>query len=105
MFTLNLGLDNKEVYEGCEMKEVGGRLTLVTKPQDAMQIVGRNITKMVNAEVAKPKDPAVDAVTQVMLTGAMAVWVYLIAEHIVLHRFNELWYTDGLGNIMQIAQH
>ena len=31
-FTINLGLDNKQLYNGCDIAEVGGRLALTTPP-------------------------------------------------------------------------
>jgi hypothetical protein len=96
MFTINLGLDNEELYDGCEIEEVGGRDTLTTPPDKAANIIGRNAQTLV--ENAKDRE----AVT---LTGPMAVWAYLVVFHAVLHAFGEVWYQDGRGNRVLIAKH
>ena len=41
---LDLSLNNKELYEGCEIIEVGGRLTLKTPPEVAKEIIGTLLT-------------------------------------------------------------
>lgn len=93
---LNLGLDNRELYAGCETTEVGGRLALVTPPAEAVNIVGRNANRIVDA---------VQARDEITLTGPMAVWAYLAVFHIVVHRFNKVWYNDGRNDSVLIAQH
>lgn len=95
---IDMGLTNKQLYAGCEIGEVGGRQTLMTKPVDAANIIGRNAKAIVDAVPAAERD-------RVTLTGAMAVWAYLIVEHVVLHMFGELWYDDGKGNTVLIAKH
>ena len=93
---LNLGLDNRELYAGCEVTEVGGRLTLVTPPAEATNIVGRNATRIVEA---------VQAHDEITLTGPMAVWAYLVVFHVVVHRFGQVWYSDGRNEPILNAQH
>ena len=93
---INLGLDNSVLYVGCEISEVGGRLTLDTPPAEASNIIGRNAAALV--------DEAEDRST-VTLTGPMAVWAYLIVFHIVVHKFTEVRYDDGRGNNVLIAKH
>ena len=93
---LNLGLDNRELYAGCEVTEVGGRLTLVTPPAEAANIIGRNATRIV--EAVKARD-------EITLTGPMAVWAYLVVFHVVVHQFNKVWYNDGRNPPILIAQH
>lgn len=41
---IDLGLGNVQLYTGCEVGEVGGRQTLLTKPAEAANIIGRNAT-------------------------------------------------------------
>jgi len=98
VLTINVGLDNKELYEGCEVSEAGGRLVLVTPPAEAANIIGRNAAKLVDAVPSGERD----AVT---LTGAMAVWAYLVVFHVICHQFAEVWYNDGRGGVVLIAKH
>lgn len=95
---INLGLDNAELYSGCEIEEVGGRKNLLTPPSEAGNIIGKNIAEIVAAVPAAERD-------QVTLTGPMAVWAYLVVFHAVLHAFNRVVYSDGRGNDLAIAAH
>lgn len=62
MQTIDISLQNADLYQGCEIEEVAGRLNLTTPINEAVNIVGRNVATM---------DLKGDAIT---LTGAMAVW-------------------------------
>ncbi|MDR3559428.1 MAG: hypothetical protein P4L62_02790 [Candidatus Pacebacteria bacterium] len=44
--TINLGLDNPELYRGCEIEKVAGRANLTTSVVSAIEIVGENIAAM-----------------------------------------------------------
>jgi len=94
---IDLSLNNNTLYAGCEIEEVTGRLNLKTPPEEAVNIIGRNINKILSS---KQKDD-----TSVTLTGAMAVWSYLIVFHAVVHRFTEVWYDDGRNPSLLIAKH
>ena len=96
MVEIDLGLGNNNLYEGCEITEVGGRLTLTTPPSEAANIVGRNAGKILDS---------VQDFSEVILTGPMAVWAYLVVFHQVVHRFSSVFYEDGRGNRVLIAQH
>ncbi|HQO78981.1 MAG TPA: hypothetical protein PLG17_10785, partial [Thermodesulfobacteriota bacterium] len=93
---INLGLENAALYEGCVVKEVGGRLSLMTPPEEAVNIVGRNVKKLIDAAGDR---------SAVTLTGPMAVWAYLVVFHQVVHRFSAVFYDDGRSGAVQIAQH
>ena len=93
---LNMGVENGALYRGCEVKEVGGRLSLITPPEKAINLVGRNATKLIEG---------VDDRSEITLTGPMAVWTYMVVFHIVVHKFSQVWYDDGRGNSLQISQH
>ena len=93
---IDLSLNNKELYDGCEIKEVAGRLSLITPPDIAINIVGKNIAKIVTNTPNR---------AYLVLTGPMAVWAYLVVFHAVVHAFKEVWYDDGKGNKLQLAQH
>lgn len=98
MITIDISLANGDLYAGCEINEVGGRANLVTPVAVATNIVGRNAQAIVDAT------PVTDR-KAVTLTGAMAVWSYLVVFHVVLHRFNEVWYNDGRNPAELIAAH
>lgn len=95
---IDLSLNNKSLYEGCEIEEVAGRLNLKTPVKDAVNIVGRNINGIVD------NTPADDR-TEVTLTGAMAMWAYLIVFHAVVHKFSKVYYDDGRSGAVVIAAH
>lgn len=96
MTTIDVSLNNAALYAGCQIEEVAGRLNLTTPIADAVNIVGRNIAKIVD------EDENRDEVT---LTGAMAVWAYLIVNHAVLHRYRRVHYNDGRSGSVLIAAH
>ena len=94
--TLNMGLENYDLYQGCDIKTVGGRLSLITPAEEAADIIGRNVIKIIKQCADR------DSIT---LSGAMAIWAYLIVFHAVVHNFKQVWYDDGRGHAIQIAQH
>lgn len=91
--TIDMSLRNAALYEGCGVEEVAGRLNLVTPVEGAVRNVGRNINAL-----------DVDG-DEVVLTGPMAVWAYLVVFHAVVHRTKKVWYDDGRGNRVLIAAH
>ena len=84
----DLSLKHQALYAGCEVQEVAGRLALTTPVKEAVNILGRNANKLVDELVA-------DGVEEITLTGAMAVWAYLVVFHITVHRFRRVSYDDG----------
>ncbi|MBR2767059.1 hypothetical protein IKD67_03195 [Candidatus Saccharibacteria bacterium] len=96
MATINIGLNNSALYNGCEIEEVAGRLNLTTPVERAVTIVGRNIADIVAAE---------DDRDEIVLTGPMAVWSYLVVFHAVVHAFRRVYYDDGRGNKVLVAAH
>lgn len=95
--TIDLSLKNRQLYAGCEIEEVAGRLNLVTPVTDAANLVGRNARKLVEEVPAGQRD-------SVILTGPMAVWSYLVVFHVVVHSFTKVEYGDGRGTYL-IAKH
>ena len=93
---INMSLTNATLYEGCTIEEVAGRLNLTTPVEKAVGVVGRNIAAIV-AE-ADDRD-------EVVLTGPMAVWSYLVVFHAVVHAFRHVYYDDGRGNKVLVAAH
>ena len=90
---LNLGLDNAELYAGCNIETVAGRKNMTTDVADAVNIVGENVHKM---------SLSGDEIT---LTGAMAVWSYMVVFHAVVHRFRKVYYDDGRNGEVLVAAH
>ena len=87
----DLSLGHTQLYAGCEVQEVAGRLALVTPVSDAVNIVGRNAKQIVDELVT-------DGVEELTLSGAMAIWAYLVVFHSVVHRFRRIYYDDGKPN-------
>lgn len=95
--TIDLSLKNAALYEGCKIGEVAGRLNLETPVAEAVAIVGKNINKMAAETPASER-------SEVVLTGPMAVWSYLVVFHAVVHLFTKVYYSDGKNQVL-IAQH
>jgi hypothetical protein len=93
MKTLNIGLNNTDLYQGCEVEEVAGRLNLTTPVEEAVSVVGKNIANM---------ELSGDEIT---LTGPMAVWAYLVVFHAIVHRYKRVYYDDGRSGTVLIAAH
>lgn len=88
---LDLSLSNAELYAGCKIEEVAGRLALMTPKEEAVNIVGRNARRLVEELVAAGTE-------EVSLSGAMAIWAYLVVFHAVAHRFRLVFYDDGTSS-------
>ena len=98
-FTLDLSLANAELYAGCEIQEVAGRPTLMTPADEAIQSVGRNARNIIEGLVSS-------GIEEITLTGAMAIWAYLVVFHAAVHRFRRVYYDDGRpGGKILIAAH
>jgi hypothetical protein len=95
--TIDLSLRNGQLYAGCTVEEVAGRLNLSTPVDEAIQIVGRNVRDLVAAVPAAERG-------EVVLTGPMAVWSYLVVFHAVVHCFTSVKYSDGRGDYL-VAKH
>jgi hypothetical protein len=85
------------LYEGCSVEEVAGRQVMTTPLPEAVNIVGRNADEIVKADSERD---------EVVLTGAMAIWSYLIVFHAVVHAYRRVYYSDGRGGAeLLIAAH
>ena len=98
MKTIDLSLNNVELYAGCEITEVGGRSNLVTPVVEAVSLVGKNVAGIVAGTSREER-------TEVTLTGPMAVWSYLVVFHAVVHAFTRVYYSDGRSEPVLIAAH
>ena len=95
---IDLSLKNAALYEGCVIEEVAGRLNLTTPVTEAINIVGRNVNKLVASIPAAERD-------EVELTGPMAVWSYIVVFHAVVHAFSRVTYNDGRSGVVVVAAH
>ena len=96
MTTLDLSLKNSILYEGCEAEEVAGRLNLLTPPSQAANTVGRNIEAWLTRQTQRD---------EIILTGGMAIWAYLIVFHAVVHKYRRVYYDDGRSGPILVAAH
>ena len=95
---IDLSLSNELLYQGCNVEVVAGRANLTTPVAEAVEIVGANIDKIVAAVPASERQ-------QVVLTGPMAVWAYLIVFRAVVNSFREVVYDDGRSGAVVVARH
>jgi len=95
---IDLSLKNEALYAGCRIEEVAGRLNMTTPVSEAVAVVGRNIGAIVAGVAATERD-------EIVLTGPMAVWAYLIVFHAVVHAWRRVSYDDGRTGPVVIAAH
>lgn len=97
---INLKVEkNSEIYEGCKIEEVGGRPVLQNSMDSkTLNNIGKNIQNVIE-EYAKPSH------YRCILTGPAPIQIYLIAFHLVVHRFSRIEYTDGKNASVIIARH
>lgn len=90
---LDLSLANDRLYSGLDIQMEAGKLNLRTPPENAMAAMTANLDRM---EI----DPA-----EVVLTGGMAVWAYLVVFHYLHGRTSRIYYEDGRGKRVLVAAH
>lgn len=120
---LDLSLNNEMLYAGADIEEVAGKLNLKTPVTEAVNLVGRNVSLILNAHRMAHSKAYWEAFTtgqfetvkntkewqsewdEITLTGPMAVWSYLVVFHCVVHRFSKVYYDDGRSGPVLIAAH
>lgn len=90
---LDISLGNSHLWTGCEIATMGGKLTLLSPPNQAIELLGRNLAAL-----------AVDP-EEVTLTGGMAIWAYLVVFHFLHGRTRRIYYQDGRGDRFLVAAH
>ena len=93
---INLSLNNADLYKGCVIEEVAGRQNLTTPVSEAVNIVGKNIAEIVKADENRD---------ELVLTGPMAVWAYLVVFHATVHSYRRVSYDDGRSGEVLVAAH
>lgn len=89
---LSLG-EASGLYAGLTIERVGGKENLVSSPEEAMNVLVKNLAK-------QKIDPE-----EVTLTGAMAIWAYLAVFHYLHGRTKRIYYLDGRGQKILVAAH
>lgn len=90
---LDLSLENQTLYAGLEIRRDAGRLNLRSAPDTAIPVMVANLEGM-----------AIDG-EEVVLTGGMAIWAYLVVFHYLHGRTKRIYYEDGAGNRVLVAAH
>ena len=90
---LDLSLRNSELYGGLEVRELAGKATLVTGPEEAIPVLTANLDRI-----------TIDS-ESVTLTGSMAIWAYLVVFHYLHGRTKRIYYQDGRGKRVLVAAH
>ena len=93
---IDLSLNNSVLYKGCVVEEVAGRKNLATSVAEAVNIVGKNIAEMVQLDTNRD---------ELVLTGPMAVWAYLVVFHATVHSYRRVSYDDGRSGEVLVAAH
>lgn len=90
---LDLSLSNQSLYAGLRIEELAGRPTLLTPSAEAVPILVHNLASL---EI----DP-----DEVVLTGSMAIWAYLVVFHFLHGKTRRIYYEDGRGTRVLVAAH
>jgi hypothetical protein len=90
---LDLSLTNEHLYAGLDVQRDAGKLNLRTPIGTATAVMGENLQQM-------DIDPE-----EVVLTGPMAIWAYLVVFHSIHGRTKRIYYQDGVGNRILVAAH
>ena len=90
---LDLSLRNADLYAGLDLREQAGRSNLVTPPAEAIPVILRNLEA-----ITIDRD-------EVVLTGSMAIWSYLVIFHWLHGRTKRIWYEDGRAERVLVAAH
>lgn len=90
---LDLSLTNERLYARLEVRRDAGKLNLRTPVGEATEVMGENLQQM-------DIDPE-----EVVLTGPMAIWAYLVVFHSIHGRTKRIYYQDGIGNRILVAAH
>jgi hypothetical protein len=95
---LDMSLRNDDLYRNCDIEEVGGRKNLLTPPDVAGNIIGRNVHEILESIPRRDREICI-------LTGPMAIWAYLIVFHAVVHSFVRVYYFDGRNDPVLLSAH
>ncbi len=93
MMILRLSLDNDALYRGLDIVVDAGKRNLRTSAAEAIPVMVANLEQM---DVDRD---------EVVLTGGMAIWAYLVVFHALHGRTRRIVYEDGRGERIVVAAH
>lgn len=91
--TLDLSLANRDLYSGVKIEVLAGKPTLLSPPDEAMRVMLENLSRT-----------HIDS-NEVVLTGSMAIWAYLVVFHFLHGKTKRIYYQDGRGQRVLVAAH
>ncbi len=91
---IDLSLTNNFLYNCLKIERLAGKLTVTTPPEEAISVITANMEN--NIEIDQD---------EVILTGGMAIWAYLVVFHYLHGKTNRIYYQDGRGNKVLVAAH
>jgi hypothetical protein len=94
---LSLDLNNDSLYGGLDRPILAGKRTLIVVPEEAMSVMSHNLTEM-------DRVGQIDR-DEVVLTGGMAIWAYLMVFHFLHGKTKRIYYQDGRGQKVLVAAH
>ena len=97
---IDLGFGNEELYLGCDIREENGERVIKTLPHFVKSIIRANVRRIVENDKGNHEE--------IILFGPIKVpneiWIYMIVSHAVVHHYRKIWYDNGLGDVILIAQ-
>jgi hypothetical protein len=90
---LDMSLTNRDLYAGLDVQLTAGRPTLLTPADSAIPVLLANLARL-------SIDPQ-----EVVLSGGMAIWAYLVVFHYLHGRTTRIFYEDGRGAKVLVAAH
>lgn len=88
MVNFNIGLSNSALYEGCEVKESGGRLVLVSPMSVARPLIVDNAIKLYSQIPAELKG-------SIIIGGPISAWVHVSLAIAAMRHFQVGYFSDG----------
>jgi hypothetical protein len=90
---LDLSPTNRTLYAGLDVQERAGKPILLSPPAEAIPVLVANLRRLeIDSE-------------EVVLTGGMAIWAYLVVFHFLHGRTRKILYEDGRGERVLVAAH
>lgn len=95
MFVIDLQCQpSNPLWAGCTFEEIGGRFEMISEPDEAVRVLGRN------AQSALDGCRAFDEAT---LAGRAPVWAHLAVLAVVRPRFRRVYHREGGARALLVA--
>ena len=97
---IDLEFGNEELYLGCDICEEGGERVIKTLPHFIKSIIKANVKRIIESDKGNHEE--------IILFGPLVasndIWIYMIVSHVVIHHYRKIWYDNGRGDYILIAQ-